>query len=570
MLKSICITLLFLVLTIFAKGQDGVEVYSKDDIKIFQGPTPQIFKGDPSPKIVDFNANITQIELKSYQAIQLDFPSRYYEFIVDSIQLHVDKHQVRLAGIKNIQIQGLSNDKHAISLFVFHNDDTLHFSGLENNTIKFEVNPEPPREVLITNDAVVLGLLFLLLAIVFYTSGLPKFAGFYKFVPALLLCYFLPALLNTFDIVDPEVSSLYYVSSRILLPASLILLCMSIDLKAIAKLGNKALIMFFAATFGIMIGGPIALWLVSLFDSSVLMGDDPAAIWRGLATVAGSWIGGGANQTAMKEISMTPDTLFSAMIIVDVFIANVLMSVLLFGTGYREKLNKFFKADNTPIVELEKKMENFQASIARIPTFRDIILLMGIVFFAVGLSHFMADLVTPLIDGPLTKVLTADPNHWYKYLVSFKSPFFWLIVFATIFGIGMSFTRMKKYEGIGASKFGSLFLYVLVATLGLKMNIAELINNWGVFKVLISIGLIWMLVHVLVLFIVAKIIKAPFFFVAVGSQANVGGAASAPVVASAFNPALAPVGVLLAVLGYAVGTIGAIICATMMQYVSNM
>ena len=77
-----------------------------------------------------------------------------------------------------------------------------------------------------------------------------------------------------------------------------------------------------------------------------------------------------------------------------------------------------------------------------------------------------------------------------------------------------------------------------------------------------------MLIHVILLLSIAKLIKAPFFFVAVGSQANVGGAASAPVVASAFHPSLAPVGVLLAVLGYALGTYAAWFCGILMQYVS--
>ena len=102
----------------------------------------------------------------------------------------------------------------------------------------------------------------------------------------------------------------------------------------------------------------------------------------------------------------------------------------------------------------------------------------------------------------------------------------------------------------------------------MKMNIGELIREWGVFKYLIIIGLVWMAVHVSILLVVAKLIRAPFFFVAVGSQANVGGAASAPIVASAFSPVLAPVGVLLAVLGYAIGTFGAIMAAIMMEMVS--
>lgn len=99
----------------------------------------------------------------------------------------------------------------------------------------------------------------------------------------------------------------------------------------------------------------------------------------------------------------------------------------------------------------------------------------------------------------------------------------------------------------------------------MKMNLGEVVKNLGLF----AIGICWMLVHVGILLLVAKLIRAPFFFVAVGSQANVGGAASAPVVASAFSPALAPVGVLMAVLGYALGTYGAIICALMMKAIAS-
>tara|TARA_R110002049_G_scaffold53448_1_gene149476 strand:- start:408 stop:896 length:489 start_codon:yes stop_codon:yes gene_type:complete len=152
-----------------------------------------------------------------------------------------------------------------------------------------------------------------------------------------------------------------------------------------------------------------------------------------------------------------------------------------------------------------------------------------------------------------------------KYnLTSLNSDFFWLVVIATTIGVGLSFTKARKLEGAGASRLGSVFIFILVATIGMQMNIREVFDNPGLF----AIGISWMLVHVIIMIVVAKIIKAPFFFVAVGSQANVGGAASAPVVASAFSPALAPVGVLLAVLGYALGTYGAILCAQLMEWVS--
>lgn len=441
----------------------------------------------------------------------------------------------------------------------------------------FKFKKSPPW---FSNDTVVFGILLFVLFLVFKTSSSKRLwlIRFYRVVPALLLCYFIPAGLNSAGIISAEESNIYFITSRYLLPASLVLLCLSIDIPAIKRLGSKAIIMFFAATVGIIIGGPIALWLVSLFAPEVLNDE----IWRGLSTVAGSWIGGGANQTAMKEIYGASDQLFSAMIVVDVFIANIFMSVLLFGTGMNDKINKFFKADDSAIESLKAKMEEFQASVSRVMTFNDLISMMGITFAFVGLAHLLSDNLAPFISEGLANMKTVfnpdlgttlkEQQGWNDLgadlMVSFGSEFFWLVVFATIFGVILSFTKFRSLEGVGASKFGSLFLYILVASIGMKMDIMELIANWGVFKFLLSIGLIWIVIHAIFLFVVAKLIKAPFFYVAVGSQANVGGAASAPIVASAFSPALAPVGVLLAVLGYAVGTFGAIICAILMQYLS--
>ena len=150
-------------------------------------------------------------------------------------------------------------------------------------------------------------------------------------------------------------------------------------------------------------------------------------------------------------------------------------------------------------------------------------------------------------------------------ITSLTSSFFWIVVISTTFGLTLSFTKARKLEGVGASRWGSIFIYVLVATIGMKMNLCEVFDNLGLF----AIGIIWMLIHVIILLIVAYFIKAPFFYVAVGSQANIGGAASAPIVAAAFSPSLAPVGVLMAVLGYALGTYGAIICAQLMSAVSG-
>ena len=422
---------------------------------------------------------------------------------------------------------------------------------------------------MITQDAPILGLLLACLALVFHTSRLDKFKGFYKYVPALLMAYFLPAILNSTGIIEAgEGSSLYFVASRYLLPASLIMFCLSIDIKGIINLGPKALIMFFAATLGIIIGGPLALWLVGQIRPDVFGGDAPDALWRGLSTIAGSWIGGGANQTALKEIAQAQDDQFSVMIIVDVFVANLWMPFLLIGAGMSAVIDKRLKADASAIDDLKDKVEAYQSSIARIPSFNDLTVLLGVIFGMVGLAHLMGGGISGGMADWYDMALARDAESPMRFLSSLKSPFFWLVFLSTMFGVALSFTPMRTYEGAGASKLASVFLYVLVATIGAKMDIGELIASWNLYWPVLVIGLLWMLVHVTILLTVAKIIRAPFFFVAVGSQANVGGAASAPIVASAFSPALAPVGVLLAVLGYAVGTVGAVICMEIMRYLS--
>lgn len=414
-------------------------------------------------------------------------------------------------------------------------------------------------EPLITNDAVVLGLLLTILAAIFFTSSLktPFWTKFYKFIPALLLCYFIPSVFNSLGVISGEDSNLYFVASRYLLPSSLVLLCLSIDLDGIMRLGPKALIMFLAGTVGIVIGGPIAILITSVVAPEVLNGSGPDEIWRGLATVAGSWIGGGANQTAMKEVYGASDKLFSAMITVDVIVANVWMACLLIGAGYSDRLDRMFRADNSAIVELKQKVEKYQLESARVTTLTDIMVILFIGLGGTALGHLISDLLSPWFEARMDWLMEYN-------LSSLASGFFWLVVVATTIGLILSFTKLKQYEGAGASKIGSAMLYILVATIGMKMNILAIFENPGLFL----IGFIWMIIHVIILLSVGKIIRAPFFFTAVGSQANVGGAASAPIVASAFSPALAPVGVLLAVLGYALGTYMAIVCAQIMSFVS--
>ena len=429
------------------------------------------------------------------------------------------------------------------------------------------------KEPLFTNDAIVFGILMISLGFVFFTES--KKTGFwpkfYKIVPGLFMAYFVPALFTTTGIISPEwetvnalgetvkiKSQLYYISSRFLLPAALVLMTLSIDLKAIFNLGSKALIMFFTGTVGIIIGGPIAILLISFFSPETVGGADFNAVWRGLSTLAGSWIGGGANQTAMLEIYKYNPAKYGGMVFVDIVVANVWMAILLIGIGKKDKINKWLKADTSAIEELKKKVSNFTQKVKRNPSLTDLMIILAIAFGTVGFGHFAAKYLGDFFSNMVASINSAT---WRNVFTFLGSQFFWLISISTLVAIILSFTKAKNYEGAGASKIGSVFIYILVATIGMKMDLAMIFDNLG----LIAIGVVWMTIHATLLILVAKLIKAPYFFLAVGSQANVGGAASAPIVAQAFHPSLATVGVLLAVFGYAIGTVGAILCTILME-----
>lgn len=428
-------------------------------------------------------------------------------------------------------------------------------------------------EPIFTNDAIVLGILMLSLGFVFYTES--KTSGFwhkfYKIVPGLFMAYFIPAIFTTAGIISPNwetISStgeiikgkteLYYISSRYLLPAALVLMTLSIDLKAIFNLGSKALIMFFTGTFGIIIGGPIAILGISIFSPETVGGTDFDAVWRGLSTLAGSWIGGGANQTAMLEIYQYNPQKYGGMVFVDIVIANIWMAILLIGIGKKDKINKWLGADTSAIEELKNKVSTFTQKVKRNPSLTDLMIMLAIGFGTVGFGHFTAKYLSTFFNNFVASI---ESQTWRNIFSFLGSSFFWLISISTIMAVILSFTEAKKYEGAGASKIGSLFIYILVATIGMKMDLGMIFDNWG----LIIIGIVWMSIHAGLLILVAKLIKAPYFFLAVGSQANVGGAASAPIVAQAFHPSLATVGVLLAVFGYAIGTVGAILCTILME-----
>ena len=402
---------------------------------------------------------------------------------------------------------------------------------------------------LITNDATILGILMLMLGLIFYTQSLshPFWRGFYKWIPALLLCYFLPSVLKATGLVDSSQSKLYFVASRYLLPTALVLLTLSVDLRELVKLGPKAMIMFLTGTVGIVIGGPLTILLFQQVFPDLVAGET----WKGMSTIAGSWIGGGANQAAMKEVFEVGDKMFSKMVTVDILVGNIWLGVLIAGVGMTKVIDNQLKANNQSIEELKNKMEAYQERIARIPSLTDLMKILMVGFVCTGIGHLGSDWIVP--------VLSENFPWMAKY--SLTSGFFWLVIVATTLGVILSFTKFRKLEGVGASVIGRAFIYILVATIGMSMDVLAIFSHPGLFL----LGFTWIIFHIILLAIVARLIRAPYFFIAVGSTANVGGAASAPVIASEFHSSLAPVGVLMAVAGYVLGTYMAYLCGILMQ-----
>ncbi|WP_019672509.1 DUF819 family protein [Psychrobacter lutiphocae] len=396
------------------------------------------------------------------------------------------------------------------------------------------------------------GIIMAIIGLVFYTQGLPgKFwRRFYAVLPGIVLCCFIPAILNSLGVFAEGVGSqIYGFTATYLLPASLLLMTLSMDVPKILGLGWKAVAMFFTASIAIIISGPISLGIAKWLSPEMFLDD---TLWRGFSAVAGSWIGGAANQAAMKELFGVSDDLFGMMILVDTTNASLWLLAILIMAKHSNKIDKLLRADTNSIDRVVAAVESYEKDNARPGSLNDLMVMFGLCFAMVGLAHFFG--------GQIANYFS--PYTW-AVQYSFASSFFWMVVIITLIGVGFSFTKIRRLDHVGASKIGTVFIFVLIAAIGMQINLNGLVSQWR----LLLIGLLWMSIHVMIIFMVARLIRAPFFFLAVGSNANTGGASSAPIVATAFHPSLAPVGVFLGILGYAVGTVGGYVSTQLMRIV---
>jgi uncharacterized membrane protein len=368
------------------------------------------------------------------------------------------------------------------------------------------------------------------LALVFWLSTIPALKRFFTILPPVIWAYFVPMFLTTGG-VTPASSEVYSWMSRYLLPFSLFLLMITVDLPSILKLGRKAIIMMVAGTAGIVIGGPIAYLIFGPFL--------PADAWQGFATLSGSWIGGTANMLAIKESVGAPDAILGPIIVVDTVVGYGWMGILIFLSAFQKKFDSWVAADNSAIEQANARLMELDQT-RRPVQINDLVYILGLTLVATVVAIAIGDRL-PAVGNP-----------------TIVSPATWAILLVVTAGLALSFSPIRvNLESAGASRVGFLALYLLLTSIGARADLLAVLEA----PLYLVAGMVWISVHIALLMIVAKAIKAPLFFVATGSMANIGGAASAPVVASVYHPAMAPVGLLMGVSGYILGIYAALGCA---------
>ncbi len=409
---------------------------------------------------------------------------------------------------------------------------------------------------MISSDPILFGLVAAILGVVFYTSQLPQafWRKLYQYIPVMVMCYFLPSLFNTFAIIDTSNSQLATIASRYIMPACLCLLIISVDIKAILQQGPKLIILFLVGGLGVIIGGPVALLLLANISPDSVPWEGANAAWKGMATLAGNWVGGTANQLAMKEIYQVGDDVFSVMITVNVVFSAFWMSFLLFCANHCKVIDRKLKADTRQLERLQQSAMHLSASKKQIPTLNDYMAIFAVAFAVMGLGHGVADILVPYFEA----------NYPGSARFSFTSEFFWIVVVVSLTSLLLSYTKARNLEQVGASKVSTAMLYLLIAIMGLQMDITAIAD----FPIYFMLGAVWLLIHVIFVVVAGVLMRAPVAYMAIASQCNLGGAASSPVVAMAYHKSFAPVAVLFSVFGYATATYMAWLCGGLLKGIS--
>jgi len=387
---------------------------------------------------------------------------------------------------------------------------------------------------MITNPVFIVVVLIAIEALVLGLSRHGRTKRFFDLLPAVFWIYFLPMLAATFGLITSK-SPVYGMITTWLLPASLVLLLLPVDMRAILRLGPKALAMFFIGAAGIIAGATISF---ALFQPSI-----GSEFWTGFGALSASWTGGSANMIAVKEALAVPDTVFAPMVIVDTVVPYLWMGMLIAAVGLQPAFDRWNRSESAVLDNLGEHVIQHMTKRGNRRAVAGIALSLAIAFAGSGLALMIAKHLPQINDV--------------------VSSYTWTIMVVSLLGILLSFTPVRNLENSGASRTGYDLLYFVLTAIGAKASVASIESA----ITLIVAGLIIVAIHAVFLLVGARLMRVPLFLVAAASQANIGGAASAPVVAEVYHPGLASVGLLLAILGNIVGTWFGIIAAQLCRMI---
>jgi uncharacterized membrane protein len=380
----------------------------------------------------------------------------------------------------------------------------------------------------ITHPLLIVLVLVAIEALVLWLSRQERTKRCFDLLPAVFWIYFLPMLAATCGLIAAK-SPVYGLITTYLLPASLVLLLLPVDIKAILRLGPAALAMFFIGAGGMMAGAVISF---ALFKP--LIGPE---FWSGFGALTGSWTGGSANMIAVKEALAVPDAVFAPMVVVDTVVPYLWMGMLIAMVGLQPAFDRWNRADRTILDHLGEHATAHVATSGGKRTGAGIALALAVAIVGSGTAHLIARELPQIKDV--------------------VSSYTWTILIVSVIGMVLSFSPVRHLEHSGATRTGYDLLYFVLTAIGAKASVASI----GSALVLIAAGLLIVAAHAVILLLGARLLRAPMFLVAAASQANIGGVASAPVVAEVYHPGLASIGLLLAILGNIVGTWLGIVCA---------
>ena len=379
---------------------------------------------------------------------------------------------------------------------------------------------------MIHDGFIYLGTLMLLAAILVNLPVYLKGKGaqtFFKFAPPIVLIYLGMMLLCTMKMWNLEdTAATYKAVKNPLLYAMLFLMLLRCDLKKIIKLGPKMLIGFFAASLSICTG-----FIVSYAIFHKMLGPDS---WKALGALCGSWLGGSGNMLAVQAVLDVSEESMAYSLVIDSVCAVMYVMFLLWVINFSKEFNAWTKADVRLINEVGASLEEEAKANTKPLTWKSMLLLVGVSFFISAISKDVGSMVAnalPVFDSAT-----------------------WTVLLVTAVGLLVAMTPFGKLKG--TEEVSNIILYVEIALIASRADISAMGNA----PVWLAAGFLILLIHVAVMVILAKVIKMDIFTCAVASLANVGGTATAPVLAGAYSSALVPVGILMALLGNIIGTPG--------------